>query len=88
MMSQPILQSAVTNDLSHSASFLAEPTDHEFLILFSPFARTCVGFDEELDVIVDVVYLATLIMKGYRMRCQRLENDLNIRLWTAGNAKM
>jgi hypothetical protein len=77
-----------SSDALHPVSFLWKCLDDHGLILYLASSYARIGANNECDVIDDVLPLSFLVMKGDRMRCQRMNDVFDVNFGTASNTDM
>ena len=70
----------------HPIRFFYEDVDGQFPVLFFPCSFLLTRVNDRLDVVLDIPPLPTLVMQGNRAENQRVEDALDIRFWSAGDA--
>ena len=69
----------------HALGFSSQCIDDQFFVFLSPLSYVSVRINEVVDIVDYILPLATLIVKGHTIRCQRLKRQLNVDLWSTCN---
>ena len=70
---------------AHSVGFLGERLDHQFLILFSPFAHPHIQANDRADILDDVLRLPSFIVKRHSTSRQRFQNSTDVDFRATGH---
>ena len=75
-------------DPLHSIGFCSQRVDDKPLIFLPPLFQPRIRLNDRLDIVDDILPLATLVMKGDTMRCQGLKDSLDVNLWPTCDTNM